>query len=169
MSGIRVRFTIPPVAVLLMSLTAVGGMTIWHYRVGDAGRQTLQFAAVLVGAAVAVFTLLLGRQTRRVSAALRFIERWNSPELVDLRKGLRDLLRDAEKLDPITDADSSIKALDRRTTTVWILNFFEEMAIAIQSGEVEETILKDFFRTAALKSYWSPLQNMRSSTRGGER
>jgi hypothetical protein len=152
MLGIRVRFTVPPIIVLLGSLALVAALTLWYLRTNGDGRATLQFAAVLVGAAVAIFTLLQGRQTKRVSAALRFIERWNSPDLVDLRKGLRDLLRQAEGL-PLVEDPGSVRALDRRTTIVWILNFFEEMSIAVQSGEVDETVLRDFFRTAALKTY----------------
>ena len=84
-----------------------------------------------------------------MSSAARFIERWNDPKAVDLIRGLRRILLEAKKL-PVPQ---SLSQIDKETAITLALNFFEEMSIAVHTKQVEEKVLKDFFRTGVLESY----------------
>ncbi|MBI3697897.1 MAG: DUF4760 domain-containing protein [Acidobacteria bacterium] len=145
--GITIRFTLPAVVVFFV---VEGALVVWHDRADERRRRTIEFAAAVIAAGTAVYSVRLGIQTNRVSAAARFIERWNDPKSAEMRAGLRRILLEAKEL---PTGGSEWSADERAAAIVVALNFFEEMSIAVKSRQVEEKILRDFFETAAVRCY----------------
>jgi hypothetical protein len=136
MPSIQFRFSIPLVVVV-----AIVGLTVIvaYGRVREY-RDTIQFASGLVGGAVAIYALLLNVQTRRSTAASRFVERYNEPTFAELRKVLsKAISTPSHTLEP-----HSVRSL---------LNFFEEMAIAVNSKEADEKLARGFFFSISGKFY----------------
>lgn len=87
-----------------------------------------------------------GIRDRRISESFRFMERWNSPSLSEIKSKGNALIK--EMRDKTDDQKRKMleEDLGKRAIMVDIFNFFEEMAIAIKNQIVDERILKDFFR-----------------------
>jgi hypothetical protein len=137
MPPIQFRFSIP-IFLVLVVLGVV--LVVTHARVKEY-RETIQFASGLVGGGAAIYALLLSVQTRRSAAASRFVERYNDPGFAELRKVLsREVYPGPEHApDP-----QGISAL---------LNFFEEMSLAVNSKEADEKIARGFFFSVSGKFY----------------
>jgi hypothetical protein len=135
MPPIQFRFSIPIFVVLvLLGIAAI----IVHARIKEY-RETIQFASGLVGGGAAIYTLLLSVQTRRSSAASRFVERYNDPSFAELRKAVSKASTDPHTLSPQSVRSS--------------LNFFEEMALAVNSKEADDAVARGFFFSIAGKFY----------------
>lgn len=65
----------------------------------------------------------------------------------------REIHESLEKRSPQERAVEINGDLKKRTVVVEIFNFYEEMAVAINLGSVDEEALKRFFRTIVLR-YW---------------
>jgi hypothetical protein len=85
----------------------------------------------------------------RARGALQFVSDWNSPEFYHAKNKGREVLEYFEK-NGHTDCEF-IK--ERLQNLVDVLNFFEEMSIAIQLGHVDDTVAKRFFRSIVIH-YW---------------
>jgi hypothetical protein len=134
--SIQFRFSIPVVLVVALLGLAV---IVAYARVREY-RDTIQFASGLVGGGVAIYALLLNVQTGRSTAASRFVERYNDPSFAELRK----VLSKAISTPSHTPEPHSIRSL---------LNFFEEMAISVNSKEADEKLARGFFFAISGKFY----------------
>lgn len=132
------RLSIP---VLIFFVLAWAGVVALFWRVSPANQELVKFAAELLGGATAIYALFMNAQSARSAAGRRFIERWTDPNFASLRTAVSGLL---EKGKP-DDMD--------RQTLIAILNFWEEIAIAVFSHEADERLLKDFFNTMALRTF----------------
>ena len=122
-----------PVLVLLVAAATVG--VIWlHVRLPENQKKEADFTAAIVSGLGIVYTVLLTVQTRRSASAARFAERWNALDFSTARREVGEAIRGKKHLDQVD-----------RLHLVQVLNFFEEMAISIDSGEAQEPILKKFF------------------------
>jgi len=110
-----------PVLVLLVAAATVG--VIWlHVRLPENQKKEADFAAAIVSGLGIVYTVLLTVQTRRSASAARFAERWNALDFSTARREVGEAIRGKKHLDQVD-----------RLHLVQVLNFFEEMAISIDS------------------------------------
>ncbi len=133
---IQLRATVP---VVLFFVLAAVGLICLHARFKDF-RETIVYGSSLFGGGAAVYALLLNVQARRAGAANRFIERYNEPSFENLRKALAEHIRGK-------DVDEH----SRRS----LLNFFEELALAVNNREADEQLLRGFFLSISGKCYRS--------------
>jgi hypothetical protein len=135
---IQIRLSVPALAIIVL----LAGGVVYLFAVSSLDhRETIKFAAALLGGATAVYSLLVSAQSTRNAAARKFIERWTDPGFADYRKAISDIAN-----------ANSLAGLDRQKILA-ILNFWEEIAVAVLSKEANETLLKDFFRSAAVKCF----------------
>jgi hypothetical protein len=122
-------------------VAAVGLGAIWlHFHVGHDREKTIEFAAALLGGLAAIYALFLNVHASRVTAAARFIERWNDTRF-DPYRAIWAQIIETKKI-PWT------KPEELRPVRV-VLNFFEEMGISVNRKEADEELLKDFFLSLA--------------------
>ena len=119
---------------------------LWHNReASQQGRDLLALVAALVTGGGAIYGLLLNVQTLRANSAARFIERWNSPEMISIREAMRR---------PRTSSmPESAGELDVNRGNAEVANFFEELAIAVLHHGADDHVLKDFFCSPLCDSY----------------
>lgn len=135
---IQIRFSVPALVIIVL----LAGGVVYLFAVSSPDhREAIKFAAALLGGATAVYSLLVSAQSTRNAAARKFIERWTDPGFADYRKAISEL------------ADSNSLAGLNRQMILAILNFWEEIAIAVLSKEASEALLRDFFRSAAVKCF----------------
>jgi hypothetical protein len=126
-------------------------------------REVLVFLAAVLGGVGVLISAMNEIDTRheenktrreqidheRARGALDFVSGWNSPEFYHAKNKGREVIEHFEKKgyedDPVID--------ERLQNLLDVLNFFEEMSIAIQLGHVDDTVAKRFFRSIAIH-YW---------------
>lgn len=135
--------------VIGLFATIEGCFLLAFHTASDHNRATLAFAATATAGAFALHTYLAGREERRSENAQVMIRRWNLPEMLEVRLILREITEN--RLDPailqrsarggeiLPDVDS------KRAALVTVLNFYEEVAIAILSKTADEASLYAFF------------------------
>lgn len=118
-------------------------------------RDAIEFFATIVGGAFALFAYLKGIQAERDREAGRYIERWNAPEMKDIKNRVRPFV---EKR--LNSADFALPAykpdLDSdnlRGDIIFILGFFEEIAISIEQRSASEDRLQEFFGAVMPNGY----------------
>jgi len=136
---VNLRLSVPLV-ILFVLLWA--GVVILFWQVGPAQREAVKFAAEFLGGAAAIYALFLNVQAARNAAARRFIERWTDPTFAAHRKAISDMVEKGD-LGPSPD----------RQALLAILNFWEEIAVAVLWHEADEDLLQDFFYSAVIKSF----------------
>lgn len=117
----------------------------------DHDRATIAFAATVVGAAFALYTYLQGIEDRRTQKAHRFMERWTTPDMLEIRSVLIEVLEG--RIDPASLTRTDTTKKNARLSIVSALNFFEEVSIALLEGTANEDRLKDFFSAIAVQSF----------------
>jgi Domain of unknown function (DUF4760) len=117
----------------------------------DHDRATIAFTATVLGGAFALYTYLQGIDERRTQNAHHLIERWNNADMMSIRLVLLDVMEN--RLDPknVTRNDPAI--LERRSHIVTVLNFFEELSIAVIKKTANEDRLKDFFSSIVQQAF----------------
>lgn len=151
----RVKFTIGTGIVLTM----IGSAVVFAYVKCDNWRKVLEFSttvaatvAGLTGAFYAAQNLTRTAEEAKVDRTLSFISRWNDPSFG--KKKVINLLRQAhDKANSEINkfiVDEVDKDNDLKAEVNTILNFFEEMALAINSKLVNENTLRGFFRGIVL-------------------
>ena len=158
---LTVKFRMKYLALYVIVIVGcVVTLTIGYSRADDKLRQTISFGSSLLGATVAICTLLYTAQTMRRAndekksvASAKFLERWNNPSYFTLKTDWRALNEEIEPLSP----EARYKLLDgdlkKRTVAVEILNFYEEIAANMDAEAVDEELLKNFFRTLVTRYY----------------
>lgn len=154
----------------------VAGFFVFAFWMWPAQREIVKFAAACFGGAAAVTAAVYaGRQlelsarqqkerleeTRRRAeearqlAALTFVERWNSPLMHHVKLTVRDLLREKRK-NPQLDIEKQLEDPTKSANVGDVLNFFEEMATAIQLKVADDETARSFFR-GILVTYYDAL------------
>lgn len=169
---LRIRYPFLWCAAIVM---LVCGLAYLYSRAGADLRQTITYGSSLLGATIAIISLIytadtLNRSNREKSraAAARFIERWNDPRYFDLKQKWRSLTEEIEPLTPEQRFHCLDKDISKRTTAVEVFNFLEELSVAINIGSVDEDVVKRFFHTILLRyftdyRYW--IEQHRTSRR----
>ncbi|HLW77053.1 MAG TPA: DUF4760 domain-containing protein [Bryobacteraceae bacterium] len=109
----------------------------FHHHVGHDDAKSIEFAVALLGGVAAIFALFLSLHASRVSAAAKFIERWNDKQFDVYRPAWIEIIQRGDVPDDTTEEQL-------RPVRV-VLNFFEEVALTAERKEADEALLKDFF------------------------
>lgn len=94
---------------------------------------------------------------RRVARAFHYVERWNDPALLTLKHKWRIIVDSAKDKSSEELAKELADDLDKSTIVVEVLNFFEEISLAVNEGVAdEETAIRLF--GGAMREYFSTLK-----------
>jgi hypothetical protein len=143
------------ISVILFLLVCLAGIIFWCY---PKFRDELTFFGVafsMAGGVVAAYyigkTLQITVSQRdelleseRINKAFSYIHRWNSAPFEE-RKQWRALLEKLKAKSPVEIA-TSLQAGPERALVVDVLNFFEEMSLAMNEGLADEDTVRKFFR-----------------------
>jgi hypothetical protein len=158
-----------PVGISALLTVGVFGaaFVFWRYPQSHDLLTFLGSAFAMVAAVVAAYyigkTLQItvwqrdaGLTSEKVDKAFTYIHRWNTAPL-DERKQWWSLLNQLQSK-KISEINEILSEIENRTMVVEVLNFFEEMCLAINEGLADEVTLMKFFRTM-LDTYYSLLYN----------
>lgn len=95
-----------------------------------------------------------GLTSLKVNKAFSYIQRWNTAPLDERKQWWALLEQLRSKSAP--DILEMLNDIERRTIVVEVLNFFEEMCLAINEGLADEPTLRKFFRSM-MDTYYSLL------------
>lgn len=154
------------IGVASLATLAVAVLTLTFWRGSQQTRDTLTFfvlAGALAGGGVSAFyvwagvkTAILQRQAtareHKILFALDYLTRWNNPEMGDLHRNWRQLTGEIER-NPGGIVALIKDDLDKRTTTVNIMNFFEEAGYSARSGLADLPTLKACLGALAVRSF----------------
>lgn len=155
---ITIRFRVNwLITVAVVAVVLIGAFVL----VADNWRPQLIFAvSVLAGSAalIAAINALDSRYAQlrqaKATAALEYVHRWTEPHFFHAKKSGRETLqaikgKASEEQHSYLDQDPM-----RLANLIEVLNFFESMGIAIDTGIAEEEVAKRFFRSILLE-YWN--------------
>lgn len=166
---VQLTLRLPPRLVTALALTwalVVAGFIYfptWQPAIVFAA-SSLGGLAGLAGALYLARGLILTAQQRqnaerqeRVKEAFHYMERWNSPHFYHTRTASREILRlgtaeGAERVKTTLAGDAAL-----RSNAMDVMNFFEEMAIAIDLNIADDQILKRAFR-GLVAAHWMTLE-----------
>jgi hypothetical protein len=133
------------------------GLFLFYLSVGHEAHEAIVFGASIVAGAFALFSYVKGIDERRTQAADRIIERWNNPDLSQIKRCVREICEGL--FDPSRVARSpkgealSEDALKLRADVVAILNIFEEISLLIRSSSANEEKLQRYFGPVMIQAF----------------
>lgn len=161
-----IRFAVHQTKLALVVALGLAAIVLSLHQTFSEYRSTIVLGASVAGAILALYGVLVAadniyqrNQEKRVAAALRFAERWNDPNFADLKRQWRMLLVEREKIKPAEQVVELLENdVDKRSVVVDVLNFFEELAISVDSGLADEEMARRYFRTTAVQCFatWEP-------------
>ena len=159
---LTIHVTIGYLVIYALVIASIAAALAYFYaRSNDDMRKVITYGSSLFGAMVAMLTLIYTSQTirqdndeRKNAAAAKFIERWNTPSLTPIKLQWWTLNHELDQLTPEGRSTMLATDLPKRMTATEVLNFFEEMAVAVNTMSADEEFLKRFSRTIVL-AYWS--------------
>lgn len=99
------------------------------------------------------------QRRRQIEAAFHYMERWNNPQFYHVRSAFREILRVG-----MAETEGTRRVMDRlaaddslRSNVMDVMNFFEEVAVAIDLQIADEELLRRVFR-GILSSLWMTLE-----------
>jgi transcriptional accessory protein Tex/SPT6 len=167
---IQLKITLPPrlilIALIIWAVFVAAYICLSAYRgIIVFGASSLGALSALIGAIYLARGLILAVQQqedlmhqKKTENAWRYIERWNNPQYHYVKMaGVKVLkMNETEKAEIVTVKINEDEAF--RSNVTDLLNFFEEMAIAIDMGVADENTLKRAFR-GLLHLYCMALQD----------
>lgn len=162
----KIDVSIPTRAFIIVGLS-IAALTIFYFCVPTESQGTVIFFTVVLAAGSAILTAFYAAKALEISihahnnqitqnrkeAAMRFGERWNDPNMYHVREVCRNIFEKASE----EDADLNKIIESRKTNVIHILNFFEELAIAIKYDTLDTEIVINQFG-GIMKSAWSILE-----------
>jgi hypothetical protein len=95
-------------------------------------------------------------RAERINKAFSFIQRWNAAPLEEKKQWWSVLSALLKKTAPEIEQMLETMGCQERTVVVGVLNFFEEVCLAINEGSADEDTLRKFFR-GTVETYYSLL------------
>jgi len=155
---IRIPVTVLGV-ILLLGLTL-----IVLYRFLPHSHSGIVFVGAVVAASATIYgafftaynvrkgieALEQSNRDKHVSIAFTFIERWNSPGFLEIKKSAWHVIKDTTQE---AMANNLKNDENKRAALIVALNFFEELAISIRFKGADEDVSKSFFRFVALELF----------------
>ncbi len=166
-TDIKLNLNLTAVWVCVAALI-VGILIYLFAKASPENRSVYVFMASALGFLTGIITLLarlsqgeLHLEQARRTAALDFIIRWTDPKFDDTRRKGRDIYEELKKAreDRPIKSEEELFAELRRDKEKWanfvdVANFFETLGIAFHHKQVDERIVKDFFR-GIIAGYWN--------------
>jgi hypothetical protein len=154
---VTIKFSVAWLALVII----LGVGVVWCYsRAADRDRPTIIFAVSILGGVLTIWGLLQAtenlrrsNQEKKLTASASFVQRWNNPAYLELKRRWRLLNPVMDDLGEEAAAERLEQNIEERIVAVEILNFFEEIAISIETNTADEQLLKLYFHTIFLKSY----------------
>ena len=150
--------TIPLLWAAVLMFVASEGILLYEFHNADAKwKQTIVFGASIVAGAFGLFSYLKGIEQGRRQTAERLIDKWTDPGMTPLR----DLVREITEGQTLTStlmrttkgAILGGDELQARSKVVGMLNFYEEVAIAVMERSADELMLRRFFRAVICQAF----------------
>jgi hypothetical protein len=162
-----IKFPVLPSGLLSLGVLAL----TWTFYSHKEWRESMNFGiaagALAAGALGAYYVGRALAQTiqqrsesiteQKIARAFEFHRRWNDPALAQIKANFREIIESgkahvAENVEHLIDADKA-----KRIAVVEVLNFFEELSIAVHSGVADDETLCRGFR-GPLREYHATLQ-----------
>ena len=173
---IRLTITLPP--KLIFTMLIVWGAFVAAFIFLPTYRPAIIFGASSLGglsALAGAFYLARGlivtaqqqedaMRRKEVENALQCLERWNNPQFHHVKIAAGKVIEILEKQDAGAVATQVTGDATFRSNVTDVINFFEEMAIAIYSNIADEDTLKRGFR-GLVHLYWMALQDFAEQRR----
>lgn len=144
-------------AAITLFVVIEGSLLYEFHNVSDKWKQTIVFGASIVAGAFGLFSYLKGIEQGRRQTAERLIDRWTAPEMTPLKDVIREITEGhtdvAALMRPGKGAKLDAATLTARSKIVGMLNFYEQVAIAVQIKSADESILKRFFRAVVCQCF----------------
>jgi len=149
-----------PITVGISGILAllVIGLTGAHWWFPDYRDTVVFFSLAVTAAATLSATFYVGTALRMSvvqqsrGAAFGLMARWNSPELFHSRADCHRVL-DAFRSSGAAGVSEALKAENVQMNIRHVLNFFEEVAIAVRTGHVDEELLANAFAGLIIRAY----------------
>lgn len=151
---------------LLLIVILAAALIVGFAVLGDRWRPLLVFAASVIAGASALLTAanaldarLAQLQQDRARVAVEFICRWNDPTFFYAKRSGRETLA---KLRTLKTPEEKLAYVEEDPTRLAnlldMLNFFECLSIAVQTGVAEEDTARRFFRSISVE-YWHAVED----------
>ena len=145
-----------PFNIVVISLLFAGILTFLNFRIHKTHKEykdILPFAintfATTAGASSAYYAYKSLRQApkdKKQQKAYHLIERWNSPEMLALEVGAKQMIDDIKTSQQSVETYiEKAENINERYKATKVLNFFVEIAICIENEIADEAVLKSFF------------------------
>lgn len=151
-----VKITIAGVLLFLVIL-----LTVVYYCFPDI-RDTIEFFTLSLTAATGIAsvfylanTLKLTLERQKVELTFKLTDRWNSPEFHYSRRAMHEIFetfRAVGKEAVVAELEDALN-VEKAMNVRHILNFFEEIAIAVRKGHVVESILEDCYKGPFVRAF----------------
>jgi len=154
--------------IVLGFFLAIEGILLWQFQIHRELRETIVFGATIVGGAFVLYSHMKHSEENREKYAQKLIERWNSPSpefekwkdrlreayagKLELNKYIRKRSGTEEIVLPAEEKDREI-----RNQIVGILNYCEEVALAVRTNTADEELIQRILDTVLIMS-WEKFQ-----------
>jgi hypothetical protein len=158
----KTPFFISLVAIGVIVAIAAGCFLTYRYSISDKrDRETITFGVSVLGASIAIYGLLSAADSVRrsnaekfASVSIAFVQRWNSPSYLTLKTAWRKLNKEMDDIKDDALRDALLRDdVEKRSNAVEVLNFFEEMATGINSGSVDDKLLRRYFEIVVVRAF----------------
>jgi hypothetical protein len=144
-------------AAIVLFVASEGALLYEFHNADDKWKQTIVFGASIVAGAFALFSYLKGIEQGRRQTAERLIDRWTDPSMMPLKDIVREITEGHLDTAQLMRSGKGVKldqsALCARSKVIGMLNFYEEVAIAVRIKSADEDILQRFFRAVILQAF----------------
>lgn len=161
-----------PVRASWIAIAVVVGLSIAFYWESRSVKETIVFLAAASAAAGAILAAFYSARGLGITAAIAaraasaeddqqayaarmrsmgYGERWNDPSMFHVRDVVRELFDRAQDAQRFKE-----HVTEKKTNVTHFLNFLEEIAIAVNTGDSDETTLKRMFRGVVIDA-WTKL------------
>jgi hypothetical protein len=149
----------------LISFFAAFVITLLFYNVKNKDdRDSLTFfvtalatSAGITSAVYALRSIKQNAESQIIDRTLTYIQRWNNPEYLPVRKTAQEIHQLLHKQPPGEQAKFLLDYLDKnpaiRQEITNVLNFLEEMSLCIKNKIIKEELLLDFYK-GIVKTYY---------------
>lgn len=162
------KITIPVPAGIGGLALVVSVVFIIVYAEYDQTRQVLRFATLALAAAGGVISAIyIGRglrqtaESQKIDRTLIFALRWSDPQFFNARRAARDVIQPIMNKSPEDLLAALRKSVaedpEREHNLTDVLNFLEQLAVAINKEIVDEETLRELYHTVIVR-YYSTLE-----------
>jgi hypothetical protein len=98
-------------------------------------------------------------ELKKKELSAKFIERWLDPKMMETIQSIDKFVKEAPKLPENELAERMENDPKLRHDCLFVLNFFEALAVELQHGALHEPLMKAYFR-GVVATYFSNLKRL---------